>query len=64
MVQYAVGATDKFQGTGVWSFVEFDRQGDDDVEENGDEKSSLKDKSEAKGPSPAEVRVDPRKQPK
>ncbi len=26
LVQYAVGSTNSFKGTGVWSFVEFDRE--------------------------------------
>ena len=26
LVRYAVGSTDSFKGTGVWSFVEFDRE--------------------------------------
>jgi len=35
-----VGAKDSFKGTGVWSFVEFDREGDKKEADKSDKKSA------------------------
>eukprot|EP00471_Norrisiella_sphaerica_P004508 CAMPEP_0184486712 /NCGR_PEP_ID=MMETSP0113_2-20130426/8380_1 /TAXON_ID=91329 /ORGANISM="Norrisiella sphaerica, Strain BC52" /LENGTH=43 /DNA_ID= /DNA_START= /DNA_END= /DNA_ORIENTATION= len=33
-VKYAVGASDKLQGTGVWSFIKVDREPKDEKKES------------------------------
>lgn len=38
LIQYGLGAKDSFKGTGVWSFVEFDRQSPNSDEANAESK--------------------------
>ena len=44
--KYALGGSDKFKGTGVWSFIEFDKNGD--KAEVPDETTASKTKASSK----------------
>lgn len=44
--KYALGGSDKFKGTGVWSFIQF--------EKNGDKKETTEDSAELKSSSKAQ----------
>ena len=40
--KYALGGSDKFKGTGVWSFIEFDKGGDKAEDPNKTTESNTK----------------------